>query len=280
LISFPITRYPFPPRCHIRIVVQFPSHEKPIASTGRHGLLGETRPRCAGGREVFSTPPICSAATSRSPGPIERKLMITALNFRRRRVQGRLRDSLSPTCDAVVTGQATSPIEAGGGARSPRPRAMRTRETEESHDCWSAARRPMNREHATVPRPPVSGERSTSGCTSSTMSARCPSSNNRAVLLCFYLTQDERHLEPGCWTDVFRRAAPRGARVGRHCASHRADRTLPRLRVTRSSSSTSSGSLERPQRRRPLANHVQRENQESFERRPARPAIPSRQPFG
>jgi len=172
-----------------------------IAKGASYGLLAETAAVRSADWKVAPTPPDLERRLIEITGPVERKMMINALNSGSDVFMADFEDSLSPTWDAVVSGQAnlieavrrtlafTSP-EGKAYALNPKIATLLVRPR-----GWH-----LTEKHATLRGQPVSASLFDFGLYFF--------HNVRALIErktgpYFYLPKMESHLEARLWNDVF-----------------------------------------------------------------------------
>jgi malate synthase len=172
-----------------------------IAGGASYGLLAETAAVRSGDWKVAPTPPDLERRHIEITGPVERKMMINALNSGSDVFMADFEDSLSPTWDNVVSGQAnlieavrrtlafTSP-EGKAYALNPKIATLLVRPR-----GWH-----LTEKHATLRGQPVSASLFDFGLYFF-HNVRALIERNTGPY--FYLPKMESHLEARLWNDVF-----------------------------------------------------------------------------
>ena len=160
-------------------------------------------------------------------GPVDRKMIINALNSRRQRLHGRLRGL-----------QLADLEEPRRGPGEPERRGRRTIEFVSPRGQALPAERAHRDAHGAparlAPRREARARRRRAGLGAPLRLRRSTSSTTRAELLArgtgpyFYLPKLESHLEARLWNDVFVAAQERAGHPARHDQGHGADRDDPR----------------------------------------------------
>ena len=137
-------------------------------------------------------------------GPVERKMVINALNSGASVFMADFEDSNSPTWENIVAGP-DQPARCGrpdDHLHQPRRQGVSAQREDGDADGPTARLAPAG--EARAARRPADPRRrcSTSACTSSTTRGRCSSSGTGPY---FYLPKLESHLEARLWNDVFKR---------------------------------------------------------------------------
>ena len=146
--------------------------------------------------------PTSRTAASRSPGPVDRKMMINALNSGARVFMADFEDANSPTWENCVEGQVNLDRRGRAARSSSTAGEKRYRLNEETADAAGPAARlaPAREARPGRRRADVARASSTSASTSSTTR---PSCSTRGTGPYFYLPKLESHLEARLWNDVF-----------------------------------------------------------------------------
>ena len=152
-------------------------------------------------------PRTCSTAASRSPGPIDRKMVINALNSGASVFMADFEDSNSPTWDNLVQGQINLARRGPPDDRVHRARDAARRYALKDKTAvlfvrprgWHLVEQHMTRRRQARPRRRSSTSASSSSTTRKEQLARGTGPY-------FYLPKMESHLEARLWNDVFVRA--------------------------------------------------------------------------
>ena len=181
--------------------------------------------RASGASRPF--PPTCRTAASRSPGPVDRKMVINALNSGARFFMADFEDANSPTWRNNLDGPGATCIDA----------VERTIELDTGEKSYRLNDDPARR--CSCGRAAGTSPRSTCSSTATPVSGeplrlrplllpqRAGACSTRAAGPYFYLPKLESHLEARLWNDVFVFAQEELGAARRHDQGDRADRDDP-----------------------------------------------------